>query len=1690
MPQLSGAIDTTSGPGGTDTAILSFAKTGANGGYLLRPASGTAASSYTLIFDLRIDDAQKDYGALFQTNLANDEDGELFLVRGEDGLFGLGINGQYDGGVAPGAWARLAVTVTDRGDGTAEMVKYIDGAEIGRQEVESKRFTIAPEGFLILADESDETYAGDLAAFAWQAAPMTQAQIAALGGAQPGPILQDAGEAEVLVFDFADGMAHGEIPARIGAAMLDRGYLRSGGLTPAHSLDFAAKGPDGGYHVTPDITENLTDFTLIYDLMIPNDQPGDFGGLFQTDISNLSDGDLFLNRTGEGVFGIGIAGEYAGEVPADRWTRIAFTLTDLGTGESRLDKYVAGAHVGSQTVETARFTITPEGFLLLTDEDGETFSGNLARFALIPDALADEAAARLGTAEEGADLSSFHPAITGFDFAAGLALANGTAGASFGSAQMADRSFEPVAVADPLLHRLMKVGDDVSVDLAGRFAGQDLTLELDSSDDSAVAAVLDGTVLTLTARALGFADLRITARDPLGNVAEDNFRVRVAGDNAYTMVIFPDTQNYTQTEPEYVIFGQMTEFVARNADTLNVALVTHVGDVTQDNMDFQWQLTSEAYEAFDKAGLRYTLTAGNHDQAEGGTAKDHTSLIRRYFDDARYFAPAADGQDGDHGQYDGAQNGGVNTFKTFTAPDGTKWIAIQIEFGPRDDVLTWAGELLDRYADHRAILTTHHHMNSYGVAGASSAAVSGEGTGKNYGMVTDPEGTNDGRDIWDKLVARHPNVSLIVSGHVFGDGAATNLRRTELGDPVVQMLVNYQNGVAKIMQTAGEPMPSGRGGHGAMRILTIDPDNDVIETETYFAALDTFMTGSRGAPEPSREGRGEQKEIAREIQPLTFGPAEGLVGQPLPGDEGDTQVARIPRFNPDNALRVDPGFEPAGGGNLYDAYTLIWDVYIPPVIGLTSILQTDLDNISDGDLWVQRGEDMQGLIGGDRHDDGPFALDGWRRIVTVWERVQGDEVAYRCDKYVGGVLMGSQVFTGDRRVVTKDGFLLFADDGLETPEGWGFAAFAMVEQALTAEEATALGDAQAGGPFAMAPEGANAVQFRVDGDRIVTDFGPGEMTRKVGSSQPLSLTGRYRGHQESIAMPVGPVTGAFAARASAPAMVDLTQGGNVTLDASDSVDPFGQIAGFTWRDETGAKIGDSASVTVDARPGLTRYELEAQSGSGGISRDSVTVAGSDDGTLAHDGFDHADMDGWRVVTGDWQISGAPHAGSARSKGYLRPLPADGSSLILMENGGDWQDYRVTAMLENETIHPMGLVAYADDAAMYRLEFDTAAHRIRLVRQSGAARKVLAEQSAIASFDMPIRVDLAVGADGITAALEGRTLFGGRVEDPQMLPGGTVGLFREPGDGQFRVTDLMVRRGTLIADAGPDEVLIDRDGDGIERVALSTAHSSHAGGAIWMLNGAEVSGGEVLLPPGAHLLTLTQDLGEETDRSGRSVVVVSPDKLLVDADFTAAQAAPEWAFVDEGELGEASAWDVVDAGLIQTANRYSRQLMGTGDTAPDGYWGLIWSPLGDGFHSLRKGAYALYDTAEARDWQDYEVATRFTAPSGGAVGLLVQYQDADNYTKLELDPNGGASQLVTLRDGIEQIQWQDRIGYDLAGANDLRLRVQGGVISAWLGGAALFPPIGLDPEARGTVALYTWGAPDTAFTRVTVRGLNH
>lgn len=286
----------------------------------------------------------------------------------------------------------------------------------------------------------------------------------------------------------------------------------------------------------------------------------------------------------------------------------------------------------------------------------------------------------------------------------------------------------------------------------------------------------------------------------------------LAGESTH-LVVLPDTQRYALDYPG--IFSAQTEWIADNVDTLNIRYVFHLGDIVNDATVGEWQRARDAMARLD-GRVPYALVPGNHDYQHWGRTMNRITSLNSWFDwDEQSARP------GFGGAY---QTGRLeNTYHLFSA-GGHDWIAMALEWGPRDEVVAWADQIMHEHDDRLGILITHAYLNHDDRRYDHTDTVHGQDYNPHH---YDLAGSiNDGEQLWQKLVRRHRFV-MTLSGHVLGDGAGYLASRTDLGNTCHQMLSNYQ------MRDMG--------GEGFLRLLELHPDGTTVAVRTYSPLLDAYL---------------------------------------------------------------------------------------------------------------------------------------------------------------------------------------------------------------------------------------------------------------------------------------------------------------------------------------------------------------------------------------------------------------------------------------------------------------------------------------------------------------------------------------------------------------------------------------------------------------------------------------------------------------------------------------------------------------------------------------------------------------------------------------------------------------------------------------------------------------------------------
>lgn len=273
----------------------------------------------------------------------------------------------------------------------------------------------------------------------------------------------------------------------------------------------------------------------------------------------------------------------------------------------------------------------------------------------------------------------------------------------------------------------------------------------------------------------------------------------------FTLLVLPDTQHYTDSNTNHPTFGQQTQWIVDDPFDLNIAFVSHLGDIAEhiDEQEIEWIRADQYMAILDDNGVKSGVAPGNHDMSTAGIA----NFFDEYFHPDRYLPFSW------YGGYLGQRPGEIqrlnkDNYELFSA-GGMDFIIIHMEYDMPDYVLDWVAQILEEYPERRAILSTHAFLNT------------------SNNRATSPIYRTDGNSAetaWQEVIRSHCNVFLIVNGHYPGEGRRTDLN--DCGQPVHHGLTDYQSRT--------------NGGDGWLRYYTFSPANDTIDAYTYSPKLGTF----------------------------------------------------------------------------------------------------------------------------------------------------------------------------------------------------------------------------------------------------------------------------------------------------------------------------------------------------------------------------------------------------------------------------------------------------------------------------------------------------------------------------------------------------------------------------------------------------------------------------------------------------------------------------------------------------------------------------------------------------------------------------------------------------------------------------------------------------------------------------------
>lgn len=310
-------------------------------------------------------------------------------------------------------------------------------------------------------------------------------------------------------------------------------------------------------------------------------------------------------------------------------------------------------------------------------------------------------------------------------------------------------------------------------------------------------------------------------------------------EDSWSVILLPDIQNYTKWNRNQPILDLMMAWIEDNIDTLNIKMVLCVGDLVEQNdlimpahngdqsAQRQWEFVANSFSRLN-GKVPYVNALGNHDFTIDTTLKRTTRFDEFFKIDDNWLNRKALVQNGTNESGEQSLQNSVYEVKSING--GKDYLFMTVEYAPRDTVLSWAKKIaeLEQYKDHRIVLTTHVYLSPKDE----------HWDGENRWIMYEPyvidnrtqkseryllPFSNNGKQIWEKLVKPAPNIEMVLSGHIFGEGY--RMDRNDADNTVHQMLFD--------MQGEGGGHIEGNGGDGWLRILEFFPDNKTVKVKTF-----------------------------------------------------------------------------------------------------------------------------------------------------------------------------------------------------------------------------------------------------------------------------------------------------------------------------------------------------------------------------------------------------------------------------------------------------------------------------------------------------------------------------------------------------------------------------------------------------------------------------------------------------------------------------------------------------------------------------------------------------------------------------------------------------------------------------------------------------------------------------------------
>jgi len=284
---------------------------------------------------------------------------------------------------------------------------------------------------------------------------------------------------------------------------------------------------------------------------------------------------------------------------------------------------------------------------------------------------------------------------------------------------------------------------------------------------------------------------------------------------AYSIAVIGDTQTLSDSDydnrnnADYVKrMDTLYSWIQSNIESKKIGLVMGLGDIVENwqnpvdypdytGTDFgnqsiwEWENAARVFNTYldteNGVNVPYTLVRGNHDSANAYNAFIAGEDMTTY-----------------RGQFDSENAGfyvdsnGVTKYDTSYMKltlGTTKWLVMTLDWGITERELDWAGDVIAQNPDYRVILSMHSYLYHDKTLSTGNFdwdyTMDMRGNNKTEANPEGPVYNPDG--IWERLVSRHSNIELVLSGHIPNGAPQMSQLVGDNGNTVTQILIDPQS---------------------------------------------------------------------------------------------------------------------------------------------------------------------------------------------------------------------------------------------------------------------------------------------------------------------------------------------------------------------------------------------------------------------------------------------------------------------------------------------------------------------------------------------------------------------------------------------------------------------------------------------------------------------------------------------------------------------------------------------------------------------------------------------------------------------------------------------------------------------------------------------------------------------------------